>query len=332
MLISILQVKTWRSREVKKQTQGYTASWGKAKFGSQVGLASKLCQQADLLQIRSRREAGGNLGRGDRGGHCSLHLPIAEIPPTLGLSWPVSPQERQVWVPHFCIELLAWGSGLNSARSPCEPMNERHPSVSCREMAFAPLGSRPPTCPPAVANPCGSSEASSSGPTIPFSTLATTGWASPRPPRLSACTPGFILPLHPPPCRCFFSGFSLLSLAPGLSVVINSSSPCWPACCFSRQLWPIRLLLVTGNGREGWESGADVPLLDRVLPQGLGGLWGRGGVSLRHKVGPGEGPCTPQSLETLHSFSLLVVVTLRQALLCDGPRSPTATTRNALPT
>lgn len=30
-----------------------------------------------------------------------------------------------------------------------------------------------------------------------------------------------------------------------------------------------------------------------------------------HKVGLGEGPCTPQGLESLHSFSLLVVLTLR---------------------
>lgn len=65
MLISILQVKTWRSREIKKLTQGYKASPGEAKVARQVGLASRLCQQADLLQIGSKREAGGNSERGD---------------------------------------------------------------------------------------------------------------------------------------------------------------------------------------------------------------------------------------------------------------------------
>ena len=49
-----------------------------------------------------------------------------------------------------------------------------------------------------------------------------------------------------------------------------------------------------------------------------------------HKAGLREGPWTPQSLEPLHSFSLLVVVTLRQTFLCDGPRGPITTTRNAL--
>ncbi|VCX38084.1 unnamed protein product, partial [Gulo gulo] len=84
-------------------------------------------------------------------------------------------------------------------------------------MASAPLGSRPPTCPPVVASTCGSSGVSSSGPTIPSSTLATTGWALLLLPRLSAQTPGFLLPLYPRPCRCYFSGFSLLSLASGIS-------------------------------------------------------------------------------------------------------------------
>lgn len=41
-----------------------------------------------------------------------------------------------------------------------------------------------------------------------------------------------------------------------------------------------------------------------------------------HKAELGAGP--------LHNFSLLMVVTLRQAFLCDAPRSPITTTQNAL--
>lgn len=67
-------------------------------------------------------------------------------------------------------------------------------------------------------------------------------------------------------------------------------------------------------GHREWEGrvgvGADVPLLDPVLPQGLGGLWGpEKGITeiLRekgHNIGLGDGPCTLQTWESLYSFSL----------------------------
>lgn len=103
MLISILQVKPWRSGEVEKLTQGYTASRGEAKVGSQVGVASRLCQQADLLHVGSKRECVGTRGEEAAGGHRGLHLPIAEIPPTLGLSQPGGPPGEHTWLPHFCL-------------------------------------------------------------------------------------------------------------------------------------------------------------------------------------------------------------------------------------
>lgn len=186
MLISILQVRPWRSGEVEKLTQGYMASRGEAKVGSQVGVASRLCQQADLLHVGSKREARGNSGRGGCRWSPQSAFTHCRNPSYSGAqsAWGASRGA------HLAPSFLPLCSGLSSALSMWEPMNERCPSVLCRKMAFVPWVSRPPTCPPAVASPCGFLGLSSSGLTTPSLTLATTGWVAPLPPRLSAWMPG----------------------------------------------------------------------------------------------------------------------------------------------
>lgn len=77
-------------------------------------------------------------------------------PPQLwGLSRPVNPQGQSVWLTHFC--LCAPSLELRAEQGPVHvSVNACVAALLCREMAFVPLESRPPTCPPAVASPCGS--------------------------------------------------------------------------------------------------------------------------------------------------------------------------------
>lgn len=225
-LISILQANSWRFREVRQLTQGYTASQGETKVWVPVGLPQTLDPQESWEQ-----EVGG--WGACREDHCTPNSPVPETPPT-GLSR----GGQRPWPAHFCISACP-GPGFRAERA-CWPtcVHDRNVccALSCAEqwLLHRGGGAHLPALPqrPASVDPRGR---------LPQGLLLRLRHGQqqggvrhcrldPAPGR-----PGSPLPLGPPPCRgssLCFSGFSLPFLDSGLFLTINSSSSCWSACCF----------------------------------------------------------------------------------------------------